>query len=46
LIRETEENIGECRLVHVSDRDARNIAEAHAEFLKGLGAEVGSGETQ
>jgi hypothetical protein len=46
LIRETEENIGECRLVHVSDRDARNIAEAHAEFLKGLGAEIGSGETQ
>ncbi|KAK2369748.1 hypothetical protein QL285_082863 [Trifolium repens] len=46
LIRETEENIGKCRLVHVSDRDARNIAEAHAEYLKGLGAEVGSGETQ
>ncbi|KAK2429014.1 hypothetical protein QL285_027489 [Trifolium repens] len=46
LIRESEENIAECRLVHVSDRDARIISEAHAEFLKGLGAEVGSGETE
>jgi hypothetical protein len=46
LLRESEENIDECRLVHVSERDARSIAEAHAEFLKSLGAEVGSGESQ
>ncbi|KAK2443984.1 hypothetical protein QL285_015046 [Trifolium repens] len=46
LIRETEENIVERRLVHVSDRYVRVIAEAHAGFLKGLGAEVGSGETE
>ncbi|KAK2389517.1 hypothetical protein QL285_063102 [Trifolium repens] len=45
IIRETEDGIGECRLVHVSDRDARIIAEAHAKFLNDLGAEVGSGET-
>jgi hypothetical protein len=30
----------------VSDRGARSIAEAHAGFLKSLGAEVGSGETE
>ncbi|KAK2414907.1 hypothetical protein QL285_037442 [Trifolium repens] len=46
LLRETEKDIDECRLIHVSDRDARKIAEAHARFLKSLGAEVGSGETQ
>ncbi|KAK2389217.1 hypothetical protein QL285_062826 [Trifolium repens] len=46
LLRESEENIDECRLVHVSERDARSIAEAHAGFLKSLGAEVGSGESQ
>ncbi|KAK2437749.1 hypothetical protein QL285_022606 [Trifolium repens] len=46
LLRETEENIDECRLIHVSDRDARRIAEAHAGFFKSLGAEVGSGESQ
>jgi hypothetical protein len=46
LLRESEENIDECRLIHVSDRDARRITEAHAGFLKSLGAEVGSGETQ
>jgi hypothetical protein len=34
LIRESEENIAECRLVHVSDKDARIIAEAHGEFFK------------
>jgi hypothetical protein len=44
FIRETEEDIAECRLVHVSDRDARIVAEAHAQFLKSLGAEVGSVE--
>jgi hypothetical protein len=44
FIRETEDDIAECRLVHVSDRDARIVAEAHAQFLKGLGAEVESGE--
>ncbi|KAK2382479.1 hypothetical protein QL285_070010 [Trifolium repens] len=46
IIRETEDGIGECRLVHVSDRDARIIAETHAKFLNDLGAEVGSGETR
>ncbi|WJX46107.1 NADH:ubiquinone reductase (H(+)-translocating) [Trifolium repens] len=46
LLRETEEDIDECRLIHVSDRDARRIAEAHAGFLKSLGADVGTGESQ
>jgi hypothetical protein len=46
IIRKTEYNIGECRLVHVSDRDARIVAEAHANFLKGHRAEVGSEETE
>jgi hypothetical protein len=46
LIRETEDNIAECRLVHVSDREARTIAEAHAKFLKDLGADIGSGEAR
>ncbi|KAK2403651.1 hypothetical protein QL285_053067 [Trifolium repens] len=46
LIRDSEKGIGECRLIHVSDRGARSIAEAHAGFLKSLGAEVGSGETE
>jgi hypothetical protein len=46
LIRESEEHIGECRLVHVSDRNARKVAEEHAKFLESLGAEVGSGEVQ
>jgi hypothetical protein len=44
LLRESEENIAACRLVHVSDRDARKVAEAHAEHMRKLGAEVGSGE--
>jgi hypothetical protein len=46
LIRDSEEHIGECRLVHVSDRNCRKVAEDHAKFLKSLGAEVGSGEVQ
>ncbi|KAK2456875.1 hypothetical protein QL285_004202 [Trifolium repens] len=46
LLRDSEEGIDECRLIHVSDSGARKIAEAHAGFLKSLGAEVGSGETQ
>jgi hypothetical protein len=46
LLRESEENIDECRLIHVSDRDARRIAEAHAGFLKSLGADVGTGESK
>jgi hypothetical protein len=46
LIREYEDHIGECRLVHVSDRNARKVAEDHAKFLESLGAEVGSGEVQ
>ncbi|KAK2450473.1 hypothetical protein QL285_009588 [Trifolium repens] len=45
ILRDTEDGIEECRLVHVSDRDARLIEEAHAKFMKDLGAEVGSGET-
>jgi hypothetical protein len=44
LLRDSEENIAECRLVHISDSDARKVIEAHAEYLKKLGAEVGSGE--
>ncbi|KAK2374095.1 hypothetical protein QL285_075079 [Trifolium repens] len=44
LLRDTEDNIAECRLVHVSDSEARKIIEAHAEYLKKLGAEVGTGE--
>ncbi|KAK2396574.1 hypothetical protein QL285_058222 [Trifolium repens] len=44
LLRDSEENIAECRLVHVSDSDARKVIEAHAEYLKKLGAEVGTGE--
>ncbi|KAK2409853.1 hypothetical protein QL285_045253 [Trifolium repens] len=46
LLRESEENIDECRLIHVSYRDARRITEAHAGFLKSLGADVGTGESQ
>jgi hypothetical protein len=45
-IRESEEHIGECRLVHVSDRNARKVAEDHAKLLKSIGAEVGSGEVK
>jgi hypothetical protein len=44
LLRESEANIDECRLTHVSDRNARKVAEAQAEYLKSLGAKVGSGE--
>ncbi|KAK2375248.1 hypothetical protein QL285_076150 [Trifolium repens] len=44
LLRDTEDNIAECRLVHVSDSDARKIIEEHADYLKKLGAEVGTGE--
>jgi hypothetical protein len=46
LLRKYEKDIEECRLIHVSDRGARSIDEAHAGFLKSLGAEVGSGETE
>jgi hypothetical protein len=47
LIRETEDGIEECRLVHVSNRDARNIAEAHVNFLKkDYGVDLASGETK
>jgi hypothetical protein len=45
LFRETEDGIDECRLVHVSERDARNIAEAHADFLrKEYGVDLAKGE--
>ncbi|KAK2449244.1 hypothetical protein QL285_008454 [Trifolium repens] len=44
LIRDSEDNIDECRLVHVSDSDAKRVIEAHADYLKKLGAEVGTGE--
>jgi hypothetical protein len=46
ILRETKDGIEECRLVHVSDRDVRIVAEAHANFMKDHGAEVGSGETK
>ncbi|WJX25945.1 hypothetical protein P8452_14932 [Trifolium repens] len=44
LIRDSEENIAECRLVHVSDSAAKRVIEAHADLLKKLGAEVGDGQ--
>jgi hypothetical protein len=34
LLRESEKGIDESRLIHVSDRDARKIAEAHAGFFE------------
>ncbi|KAK2422351.1 hypothetical protein QL285_032892 [Trifolium repens] len=44
LIRDSEENIAECRFVHVSDSAAKRVIEAHADLLKKLGAEVGDGQ--
>ncbi|KAK2444050.1 hypothetical protein QL285_015105 [Trifolium repens] len=44
LIKDSEDNIAECRLVHVSDSEAKRVIEAHADYLKKLGAEVGTGE--
>ncbi|KAK2422097.1 hypothetical protein QL285_032656 [Trifolium repens] len=44
LIIDSEKDIVECRLVHVSDSEAKRVIEAHAEFLKKLDAEVGTGE--
>ncbi|KAK2445549.1 hypothetical protein QL285_016468 [Trifolium repens] len=44
LLRESEEGIGECWLVHVRDSEAKRVIEAHAEFMKKLGADVGDGE--
>ncbi|KAK2369170.1 hypothetical protein QL285_082319 [Trifolium repens] len=47
LFRETEDGIEECHLVHVSERDARNIVEAHVNFLKkNYGADVASEEME
>ncbi|KAK2352172.1 hypothetical protein QL285_096486 [Trifolium repens] len=44
LIRDTEKNIAECRLVHVSDSAAKRVIEAHTDLLKKLGADVGDGQ--
>ncbi|KAK2455491.1 hypothetical protein QL285_002937 [Trifolium repens] len=44
LIRDSEKNIAECRLVHVSDSAAKRVIEAHADLLKKLGADVGDGQ--
>ncbi|KAK2429330.1 hypothetical protein QL285_027779 [Trifolium repens] len=44
LLRDSEENIAECRLVHVSDIEAKRVIEAHADHLKKLGADVGDGQ--
>ncbi|KAK2409695.1 hypothetical protein QL285_045109 [Trifolium repens] len=44
LLRDSEKGIGESWLVHVSDSEAKRVIEAHAEFMKKLGADVGDGE--
>ncbi|KAK2416464.1 hypothetical protein QL285_038858 [Trifolium repens] len=44
LIRDSEKDIDECRLVHVSDSAAKRVIEAHADLLKKLGADVGDGK--
>ncbi|KAK2430518.1 hypothetical protein QL285_028844 [Trifolium repens] len=44
LIRDSEKDIDECRLVHVSDSAAKRVIEAHADLLKKLGADVGDGQ--
>ncbi|WJX83218.1 NADH:ubiquinone reductase (H(+)-translocating) [Trifolium repens] len=44
LLRESEKGIGESWLVHVRDSEAKRVIEAHAEFMKKLGADVGDGE--
>jgi hypothetical protein len=44
LIRDSEKDIAECRLVHVSDSAAKRVIEAHADLLKKLGADVGDGQ--
>ncbi|KAK2416018.1 hypothetical protein QL285_038450 [Trifolium repens] len=45
LLRDSEKDIGECWLVHVSDSEAKRVIEAHAEFMNKLGADVGDGQT-
>ncbi|KAK2456967.1 hypothetical protein QL285_004284 [Trifolium repens] len=44
LLRDSEKGIGESWLVHVRDSEAKRVIEAHAEFMKKLGADVGDGE--
>ncbi|KAK2410582.1 hypothetical protein QL285_045939 [Trifolium repens] len=44
LIRDSEKDIDECRLVHVSDSAAKRVIEAHADLLKKLGSDVGDGQ--
>ncbi|WJX24595.1 NADH:ubiquinone reductase (H(+)-translocating) [Trifolium repens] len=44
LLRDSEKDIGECWLVHVSDSEAKRVIEAHAEFMNKLGADVGDGQ--
>ncbi|KAK2429448.1 hypothetical protein QL285_027886 [Trifolium repens] len=45
LIRDSEKDIDECRLVHVSDSAAKRVIEAHVDLLKKLGADVGDGQS-
>ncbi|KAK2456108.1 hypothetical protein QL285_003503 [Trifolium repens] len=44
LLRESEKGIGESWLVHVRDSEAKRVIEAHAEFMKKLGADLEDGE--
>ncbi|KAK2363166.1 hypothetical protein QL285_088175 [Trifolium repens] len=44
LLRNSEKGIGESWLVHVRDSEAKRVIEAHADFMKKLGADIGDGE--
>ncbi|KAK2428423.1 hypothetical protein QL285_026945 [Trifolium repens] len=45
LLRDFEKGIDECRLIHVNESEAKRVIEAHADYLKKLGAKVGTGES-
>ncbi|KAK2433768.1 hypothetical protein QL285_018996 [Trifolium repens] len=44
LLRNSEKGIGESWLVHVRNSEAKRVIEAHADFMKKLGADIGDGE--
>ncbi|KAK2457116.1 NADH:ubiquinone reductase (H(+)-translocating) [Trifolium repens] len=44
LLRNSEKGIGESWLVHVRDSEAKRVIEAHADFMKKLGADIGDGQ--
>ncbi|KAK2411121.1 hypothetical protein QL285_046434 [Trifolium repens] len=44
LLRNSEKGIGESWLVHVRESEAKRVIEAHADFMKQLGADIGDGE--